>query len=131
MSHTHTWKPKRSARIISSHVMLDVRGRRLSCLLHTDSNHNKQTNKPQALLRDKFRRHKGLRAQLLATGTKHLIYENGHNDQFWGQCKGKGGKNHLGLLLEKVRLDEKEGLLAVLMWAKAILNPLADKKVCR
>lgn len=91
----------------------------------------------EALLRDKFRRHKGLRAQLLATGTKNLIYENEHNDQFWGICKGGGkggggsggGHNHLGLLLEKVRADEKEGLLAILFWAKQIFRALPDAKV--
>jgi len=90
----------------------------------------------EALLRDKFRRHKGLRAQLIGTGTKHLIYENEHNDQFWGTCKGGGGKggsgggqNHLGQLLEKVRADEKEGLLAILLWAKQIFLALPDAKV--
>ncbi len=82
----------------------------------------------EALLRDKFRRHKGLRAQLLATGTQRLVYENEHNDQFWGTCKGKG-QNHLGLLLEKVRADENEGLLAVLLWAKQVFQALPDAKV--
>jgi predicted NAD-dependent protein-ADP-ribosyltransferase YbiA (DUF1768 family) len=31
-------------------------------------------------LRDKFRRHKELRAKLLATNPKDLVYENDHND---------------------------------------------------
>lgn len=85
----------------------------------------------EALLRDKFRRHKGLRAQLLATGSQPLVYENAHNDQFWGMCKGKGA-NHLGKLLEKVRADEREGaagLLATLLWAKSAFGAVADSTV--
>lgn len=82
----------------------------------------------EALLRDKFRRHKGLRQQLMNTGTKQLVYENEHNDQFWGTCKGKG-HNHLGQLLERVRADEKEGLLGILLWAKQVFNATSDSKV--
>lgn len=85
----------------------------------------------EALLRDKFRRHKALRAQLLATGAQPLVYDNAHNDQFWGVCKGKGA-NHLGRLLEKVRADEREGqagLLATLLWAKSAFGAVADSTV--
>jgi predicted NAD-dependent protein-ADP-ribosyltransferase YbiA (DUF1768 family) len=51
----------------------------------------------QGLIRDKFRRYKELRARLLDTGHRDLVYENDHNDQFWGVCKvgtarGLGGK---------------------------------------
>ncbi len=85
----------------------------------------------EALLRDKFRRHKQLRAQLLATGSQPLVYENAHNDQFWGVSKGKG-TNHLGKLLEKVRADEREGaagLLATLLWAKSTFGAVRDSSV--
>ena len=53
------------------------------------------------LLVQKFSRH-DLRAKLLATDPFHLEEGNTWNDTFWGTCNGKG-KNHLGLLLMKIR----------------------------
>jgi ribA/ribD-fused uncharacterized protein len=53
------------------------------------------------LLRSKFA-HRGIRAQLAATGERELIEGNYWGDTFWGVCEGKG-ENHLGKLLMKVR----------------------------
>lgn len=81
----------------------------------------------QALLRDKFRRHKDLRVLLSGTSPKELVYENDHNDSFWGVCKGKGS-NHLGQLLMKVRQDERDGL-DTQRWARTVFATLPDDKV--
>jgi len=45
-----------------------------------------------------------LRAQLLATGTEHIQEGNTWEDMFWGVCLYENiGRNHLGILLMKVR----------------------------
>jgi len=55
----------------------------------------------KALL-DKYQRHEELRELLLSTGDS-FIYEHTKNDCYWGDCGDRSGKNHLGLLLMKVR----------------------------
>lgn len=54
------------------------------------------------LLRQKFT-HPGLRAKLVATGTRQLIEGNFWGDTFWGVDSRVGGENHLGRLLMQVR----------------------------
>ena len=67
----------------------------------------------EALLRDKFRRHAALRAQLAATRRKPLLHANDYNDTFWGVVRdakatersayrGFRGSNELGRALERV-----------------------------
>ena len=51
---------------------------------------------------DKFTRYPELQNLLLSTGSARL-YEHTKNDCYWGDCGDRSGKNHLGLLLEKVR----------------------------
>jgi hypothetical protein len=48
--------------------------------------------------------------------------------QFWGIVKGKGGTNHLGVLLMKIRAEAKEGRDSIL-WARTIYGAVADIKV--
>lgn len=48
--------------------------------------------------------------------------------QFWGVVKGKGGTNHLGALLMKIRAEAKEGRDSIL-WARTIYGAVADIKV--
>lgn len=59
------------------------------------------------LVRQKFTRYPVLAAKLLATGDRKLIEGNNWGDDFWGVPKGKPGKNHLGLILMKVRQELK------------------------
>lgn len=47
------------------------------------------------------------RSKLLATGSRTIQEGNGWGDTFWGVCKGVG-KNHLGKLIMKVRLELQE-----------------------
>lgn len=56
----------------------------------------------EKVLFDKYTRHPELRELLLSTGESH-IYEHTTNDCYWGDCGDRTGKNHLGLLLMKVR----------------------------
>ena len=56
----------------------------------------------EKVLFDKYTRHEELRELLLSTGNSH-IYEHTTNDCYWGDCGDRTGKNHLGLLLMKVR----------------------------
>ncbi len=56
----------------------------------------------EKVLFDKYHRHDVLRELLLSTGESH-IYEHTTNDCYWGDCGDRTGKNHLGLLLMKVR----------------------------
>ena len=56
----------------------------------------------EKVLFDKYTRHEELRELLLSTGDSH-IYEHTTNDCYWGDCGNRTGKNHLGLLLMKVR----------------------------
>lgn len=61
----------------------------------------------ERLLRDKFIRSKELTSQLKSTGKKSLVYANSFGEHFWGcpvESRTKG-QNHLGKLLEKIRLD--------------------------
>ncbi len=50
----------------------------------------------------KFVNHRGLREQLLSTGTAELIEGNTWGDEYWGVCDGKG-LNTLGKILMLVR----------------------------
>lgn len=45
-----------------------------------------------------------LREKLLATGDAIIIEDNHWGDRFWGVCKGQG-KNHLGLIIMKIRKE--------------------------
>lgn len=56
----------------------------------------------EKVLFDKYQRHPELKELLLSTGESH-IYEHTTNDCYWGDCGDRTGKNHLGLLLMKVR----------------------------
>jgi ribA/ribD-fused uncharacterized protein len=60
----------------------------------------------EQLLRQKFQ-DGALRSALLATGTQMLMEGNWWGDIFWGVYEGQG-KNHLGLLLMKVREELRE-----------------------
>ena len=60
------------------------------------------------LVYQKFYNDLNLRAILLSTGSKHLEETNNWHDNYWGnctcdKCKDINGKNHLGLILMKVR----------------------------
>ena len=57
-----------------------------------------------AVVKDKFTRHEFLKKKLIETGEKHLEELNDWGDTFWGTCNGKG-KNHLGLILMKIRKE--------------------------
>lgn len=56
----------------------------------------------EKVLFEKYTRHEVLRELILSTGNSH-IYEHTANDCYWGDCGDRTGKNHLGLLLMKVR----------------------------
>lgn len=57
------------------------------------------------VLRQKFsHQNLDLRQKLIDTYPMELIENNTWNDTFWGKCDGKG-ENHLGKILEKIRLD--------------------------
>lgn len=64
----------------------------------------------ESLVREKFSwnrtKHSELSNLLLATGDLELIEANTWGDTFWGRCNGVG-KNHLGLILMKVREELK------------------------
>lgn len=62
----------------------------------------------EALVYFKFKNHPHLLDKLLATGDGQLIEGNTWHDNYWGvcscsKCHLKGGKNHLGHILMKVR----------------------------
>ena len=62
----------------------------------------------EALVYYKFKNHPHLLDKLLATGDGQLVEGNRWHDNFWGvcscsKCHLKGGKNHLGKILMKVR----------------------------
>jgi len=57
----------------------------------------------ERIVSDKFAQHKDLQLRLLFTGNAELIEGNTWNDDFWGVINGKGGKNHLGKILMRVR----------------------------
>ena len=56
----------------------------------------------EALVRQKFTRHKDLGRRLLETGDAYLEETNDWGDRFWGVYRGEG-KNHLGRILMKIR----------------------------
>lgn len=56
------------------------------------------------LVRQKFTGDAKLRRRLLDTGTALIEERNGWGDSFWGVYKGEG-KNHLGLIIMKVRAE--------------------------
>ena len=60
------------------------------------------------LLVQKFA-HAELKTQLSQTGNALLVEGNYWGDSFWGVDNRKGGQNHLGKLLMKIR-DKKEEL---------------------
>lgn len=62
------------------------------------------------VLHAKFQQNLKLRKKLLKTGTEELVEGNSWHDNFWGDCKCERcknieGKNHLGLLLMKLRKE--------------------------
>jgi ribA/ribD-fused uncharacterized protein len=59
----------------------------------------------EKLLVQKFA-HADLKEKLLETGDCLLVEGNNWSDVFWGVDRRKGGQNHLGKLLMKIR-DEK------------------------
>lgn len=64
----------------------------------------------ECLLRDKFIRNKEARLALISTGNKRIYFANSFNDQFWGVNTTNGeGQNLLGILLEKIRGEIKNG----------------------
>jgi len=58
----------------------------------------------ESLLRQKFHAGGWLALKLVETGDAMLIEGNQWHDDFWGVCSSQG-KNHLGLLLMKIRND--------------------------
>jgi hypothetical protein len=71
----------------------------------------------EALVTQKFVRHKDLRELLLRTGQRQLVEGNIWNDRTWGMVYERGewtGENHLGILLmlvrERIRLGALKGL---------------------
>lgn len=52
---------------------------------------------------EKYHRHRALKQKLLATGEKHLEELNNWSDVYWGVDIRKGGENHLGIILMKLR----------------------------
>ena len=57
-------------------------------------------------VRDKFTRYPELKELLLSTGDAK-IFEHTKNDCYWADCGDRSGKNKLGLLLEKIRVELK------------------------
>lgn len=53
-------------------------------------------------LKEKFKQNPELKEKLLATGDEKLVEGNTWGDRYWGVCGGTG-KNHLGLILMKIR----------------------------
>jgi len=60
------------------------------------------------LVRQKFTRHAGLKAELLKTENAELVEGNVWKDTFWGVCGGVG-LNHLGRLLMEIREEIRCG----------------------
>jgi ribA/ribD-fused uncharacterized protein len=57
-----------------------------------------------AINREKYLRHRSVRARLLATGNRLLIEGNTWGDTYWGVCGGEG-RNVLGKILMQVRAE--------------------------
>lgn len=63
----------------------------------------------EEIVRAKFSQNPRLKAELLATGEAQLIEGNTWNDRYWGVDVRSGiGKNHLGIILMKVRSELKK-----------------------
>ena len=60
-------------------------------------------------LRAKFTQHEDLRTLLLSTAPRHLI-EKAWWDSYWGSGRTGKGKNRMGALLERIRLDLNQQL---------------------
>jgi ribA/ribD-fused uncharacterized protein len=65
------------------------------------------------VLRMKFDQHPTLAVKLAATGTDYLVEGNTWHDQIWGDCLcpqhgGTRGRNALGIILMRIRLDLQE-----------------------
>jgi predicted NAD-dependent protein-ADP-ribosyltransferase YbiA (DUF1768 family) len=79
-------------------------------------------------LRDKFRRHREMRERLRKTGNRDLLNsyaDKSSSNLYWGVVEGNG-QNHLGKLLEAIRLDvhtDKE----LFKWLALNLGPEEDK----
>ena len=63
------------------------------------------------VVKAKFEQNVDLKEKLLATGDEYLEEGNTWNDTYWGVCKGRG-KNMLGKILMKVRLELKKQLIS-------------------
>jgi ribA/ribD-fused uncharacterized protein len=61
----------------------------------------------EACVRSKFSLDDSLRVRLLETGDKYIEETNHWGDVYWGVCAGVG-KNHLGKIIMKVRLDFRQ-----------------------
>jgi len=62
----------------------------------------------EEVLRLKFVAGSDLAAKLIATGHDELMEGNSYHDIWWGMCRcelHKGGQNHLGRLLMKIRCE--------------------------
>lgn len=57
------------------------------------------------LNRQKFTRNAELRERLLATGDAQLVEGNDWGDQYWGVDDERGGQNHLGKILMRIRAE--------------------------
>ena len=60
----------------------------------------------ESLVREKFSQNLDLKNLLLTTNDTELVEANTWGDTFWGRCNGVG-KNHLGLILMKIREELK------------------------
>ena len=64
----------------------------------------------EEIVRAKFVQNPQLLEQLLSTGDTELVEGNTWNDRYWGVDLRTGkGKNHLGIILMKVRSELKKG----------------------
>ena len=69
-------------------------------------------------MRHKLRAHTRLAAQLLATGTAHLVKRAPH-DAFWGDGPNGHGENMLGNILMRIRRElrrDREGYATAMTW---------------
>lgn len=83
-----------------------VDAKRIASKLATAEWRERSVHIMEAILRDKFIRHKQLRATLAKTEHHRLVYENSYGDGFWGVKPNpsgeQNGKNKLGELLMQV-----------------------------
>jgi predicted NAD-dependent protein-ADP-ribosyltransferase YbiA (DUF1768 family)/RNA recognition motif-containing protein len=81
----------------------------------------------EALLLDKFCRNKQLRAKLVGTGRRLLLFGNDFGDCYWGVDAESKGHNHLGRLLGKVRALANTGA-DLDSWIGLHAKPVAAEK---